>query len=133
MPRKDYEARKQYYRDYYAKNRKKILAHHAQPVQNARRKHVGRERYHQLNYGMSKEEAETLRNTRTGCDICGGTAGGPHGKFVIDHNHTTGQIRGVICNACNQAIGKLRDDPAVILKAAEYLSYYEEVAHGSKI
>lgn len=36
--------------------------------------------------------------------------------------HETGRIRGMLCSPCNTGIGLLRDDPAIIRKAAEYLN-----------
>lgn len=40
----------------------------------------------------------------------------------IDHNHTTGAVRGVLCRNCNVALGLLKDDPACVKKAFDYLS-----------
>ena len=42
--------------------------------------------------------------------------------FVVDHDHATGKVRGLLCTNCNVAIGHLRDDPAIAIRAAEYLS-----------
>jgi hypothetical protein len=39
----------------------------------------------------------------------------------IDHDHMTGQVRGMLCGACNLSIGKLRDDPCTLRRLAEYL------------
>jgi hypothetical protein len=42
-------------------------------------------------------------------------------KFFVDHCHVTGKVRGLLCNACNRALGYLRDDPTIIDRAASYL------------
>jgi len=42
-------------------------------------------------------------------------------RLAIDHNHQTGAIRGLLCSPCNRAIGLLKDDPATIRRAADYL------------
>ena len=42
-------------------------------------------------------------------------------SFSVDHNHITGKIRGLLCNQCNRAIGMLKDDAALLRKAADYL------------
>lgn len=42
-------------------------------------------------------------------------------KLVVDHNHETGKVRGLICNPCNCALGFVRDEPATMLRLIEYL------------
>jgi hypothetical protein len=51
------------------------------------------------------------------CALCG-SAPAVH----LDHVHSTGAIRGVLCFSCNRGLGKFGDDPAVIRRAAEYLT-----------
>jgi len=48
----------------------------------------------------------------------------PDKSLVIDHNHETGQVRGLLCYRCNLAIGHLKDDPKLANSAAEYLSIH---------
>lgn len=60
------------------------------------------------------------------CAICGRpeTRPAPNGqpsRLHVDHNHSTGLVRGLLCNNCNQAIGKMGDDPDRLITAAEYL------------
>jgi len=40
---------------------------------------------------------------------------------VVDHDHTTGKVRGIICNECNRGLGYFRDNPEALRKAAKYL------------
>ncbi len=42
-------------------------------------------------------------------------------KFYIDHDHTTGKVRGVLCHHCNSAIGYFKDNIELLLLAIEYL------------
>lgn len=42
-------------------------------------------------------------------------------RFAVDHCHTTGRIRGLLCGNCNTAIGLLRDSPENALRASEWL------------
>ena len=51
------------------------------------------------------------------CPICKGE----NQDLVLDHNHTTGEFRGWICNDCNSAIGKLGDSHEVLARAIAYL------------
>lgn len=63
------------------------------------------------------------------CAVCGCEASDParnKGKkrFNIDHDHTTGQVRGLLCSTCNVAIGHLRDSATLLRRAAAYLESY---------
>lgn len=55
------------------------------------------------------------------CAICGVTEE-QHGKyFAIDHCHTTGKVRGLLCMPCNTGLGNFRDDTYLMSKAIQYL------------
>ena len=73
-------------------------------------------------YGMTVEEYDGLLDSQGGaCAICStGTPGG-RGRFHVDHCHTSGMIRGLLCNDCNVGIGRLADDPIRCMQAAKYL------------
>lgn len=60
------------------------------------------------------------------CAICGDkeTYGEGTRKLPVDHNHTTGKVRGLLCSACNLSIGKMKEDPVLFRKAALYLERY---------
>jgi hypothetical protein len=70
-------------------------------------------------YGLSRSDLDRLLQTDR-CDICETTDWGAKGS-QIDHCHDGGHIRGVLCNNCNQGLGRFRDDPALLRAAAEYL------------
>jgi hypothetical protein len=55
------------------------------------------------------------------CAICDRAPGGRWGKYVIDHDHKTNRMRGLLCNACNTALGLFLDDPRLLASAARYL------------
>lgn len=42
-------------------------------------------------------------------------------RLAVDHDHTTGQIRGLLCKSCNIAIGSMKDSSDRLLAAAQYL------------
>lgn len=47
----------------------------------------------------------------------------------VDHDHATGKVRGLLCDACNNAIGRLNDDPRLARAVARYL----EAASGNVV
>ena len=47
--------------------------------------------------------------------------GPPSTRPVVDHCHTTGQVRGLLCTTCNSGLGHLRDDVRLAQRAASYL------------
>lgn len=77
----------------------------------------GRQRHLKRHYGLTEAERDEMIDAQGGlCAICR-TAPAVH----VDHCHTTGRVRGVLCFNCNSAIGKLGDDPDVIRRAIAYL------------
>jgi hypothetical protein len=71
--------------------------------------------------GISEKEVAKLAQQKT-CEISGDAFDGSgHGKQHIDHNHTTGEIRGVVTGRSNLGLSHFKDDPEVITNAAEYL------------
>ena len=79
-------------------------------------------RYLKSAYNITlKEYDEMLAKQNNLCLICGSDYPGKQGRFVVDHNHTTGEVRGLLCNQCNVGLGALKDSPSLLLKAAQFL------------
>ncbi|WP_079168999.1 endonuclease VII domain-containing protein [Streptomyces sp. CC77] len=77
----------------------------------------GRAGHLRRQYGITEAELGAMIEAQAGvCAIC--QSGPPE---HVDHCHKTGRVRGVLCFNCNSAIGKLRDDPAIVRRAATYL------------
>ena len=65
---------------------------------------------------MSDASLKDIKTSVLQCVICG-----DEGKLVVDHDHVTGQVRGMLCNHCNRGLGHFRDDPTLLEFAAQYL------------
>ncbi|WP_176491635.1 endonuclease VII domain-containing protein [Curtobacterium sp. 'Ferrero'] len=77
-------------------------------------------------YGLSRADFERMAEEQSGrCRICGEQPGVK--GLVVDHDHSTGAVRALLCGPCNSAIGLLREDPAVFASAVSYLKHYKEV------
>ena len=92
-------------RDYTAKNRSRRAAY------LVRRK-----------FGLTQAQVATLiTHQGAACPICGVSLDSDM-RTPIDHDHTTGLVRGVLCSQCNLGLGLFADDPARLQAAIEYLS-----------
>jgi Recombination endonuclease VII len=69
-------------------------------------------------YGITLSEYDAFFIKHNGlCHICK-----DRDATCIDHCHATGAVRGLLCYACNSALGHFRDDLSIIASALEYLS-----------
>jgi Recombination endonuclease VII len=82
-------------------------------------------------YGLTLEQQEVMLNLQNSCCfICNRPISfGLYDKrkkemACIDHNHTTGELRKVLCNDCNVGLSRFNDDPNILLKAYTYLKEY---------
>lgn len=80
-----------------------------------------RKRHHVKRYfDLTLEAYESLLSASPACAICAQTFGEAL-KPCVDHCHTGGHVRGVLCAACNKTLGLMKDSPERLRKAAEYL------------
>lgn len=68
-------------------------------------------------YGLSSAEFDEMVLKQNGlCAICSEDA-----PLSVDHCHSTGAVRGLLCIACNFGLGHFRDDAELLAKAIKYL------------
>lgn len=78
-------------------------------------------------YGITMEGYQDLLVKQGGaCAMCGVMADDHWRWLAVDHNHLTGQVRGLLCDSCNKGIGNLKADEGTdLLKKA--IAYVESV------
>lgn len=113
-------------RDYQDRNREAVR----ERARSRRRARAGSEELRRMDrdahlrrIGFTAAEADEMLAAQGGiCAVCGtDDPRGRHATFVVDHDHESGAVRGMLCNACNIGLGKFRDDPDVLVAAAAYL------------
>lgn len=77
-------------------------------------------------YGLTPERFEDLLDKQESCcAICGAVPADAETEgstgLAVDHDHETGEVRGLLCRRCNLALGYFQDDVALMAKAIAYL------------
>lgn len=95
---------------------------YCKPCHYERTKVGAREAQLKKNYGIGQAEYEQMFEAQNGvCKIC---SKGDSRKLSIDHNHTTGEVRALLCQNCNVGIGKFQEKVELLEKAIAYLGFY---------
>ena len=113
------EARNAYCREYYHKNKEKRDAYRKK--WNEENFHHSREWRMRRLYGIGLKDYDILYEKQLGlCPICSLPLPEDY-KACVDHNHKTNEVRGLLHQECNRAIGALKEDPNILRRAAVYL------------
>lgn len=121
MPYADREVAKASMRRRYADRKEEYrlynLAHRAQRWAHARKSNL------KNRYGLTPGAYDELLAAQGGaCAICRGDVAGKSKKyFSVDHDHTSGRVRGLLCEGCNFGLGKFKDSPELLQAAISYL------------
>lgn len=70
-------------------------------------------------YGLPEGRLSILLSQ--GCMVCGAGSSFYDVELHIDHDHDTGEFRGILCESCNLALGKLYDNPVFIGNLFDYI------------
>jgi hypothetical protein len=101
---------KAYYAGYYKQN----TARQRDTSQRARIKR---------RYGLEWDEYQRL--LADGCCVCGSAK-----DLHVDHDHETGETRGILCRNCNVALGHVGDCPSRLRKLADWIESKPVIAQG---
>jgi hypothetical protein len=125
-----HEERKEYRRAQYAKDPRPTIArnkrfyygHREQVLKRAKDFYAANPDVWLKRYGITSKDFETMLEKQNGaCAVCKKKK-----KLCVDHDHETGKVRGLLCRACNTAIGNLGDSHEGLLNAAQYLTSSSE-------
>jgi len=77
--------------------------------------------YHlRQHYGITPEDYNNILKSQDGkCKICKSS-----NKLHLDHCHSTGKVRGILCQSCNHGLGNFKDNLDLMKKGIEYLSTF---------
>lgn len=144
MACKDKEKEKQRHREYNKTHKKEIRTYQKRYYQSHKEELKPYHREYYLNhkesesdhskslrpkkYGLTPDEYSDLLKSHDGvCAICGKQETAKAYKtdnirqLSIDHDHTTGKVRGLLCSKCNLMVSHADDSPSILRKAADYL------------
>lgn len=117
------EAKKAYARAYNEANKEKIKLQRKERYDS--NKLFFRDRNLRKYYGLTLEDYEKLLNSQgRRCAICHTDNPRGRGVFHVDHNHSTGQNRGLLCHKCNSFLGLANESEEILLEAIAYLRSY---------
>lgn len=134
MPHKDPEQARLCKKRYRDKHRILVAAKRALPENREKQRVYSNARYAKnpqayigynlKRYGITVEQYQTMFVAQNGkCAICETTQfDGPGKKLHVDHCHTTGIVRGLVCVRCNVLLGMAKDCPDRLTRAIAYLA-----------
>ena len=83
-----------------------------------------RELHLQRKYGLSYDEYHAMLDAQNNeCAICGYEFGQKKGDIHVDHDHKTGDVRGLLCTHCNRGLGFFKDNAESLINAANYIKF----------
>lgn len=87
---------------------------------------VSRKSYLKCKYDLTPSEYNIkLKDQYCRCAICEEFQLDPTKKLFVDHCHTSGEVRGLLCHRCNAALGLLREDKEIAIRLINYIDKYE--------
>lgn len=118
------EAQARYYANHERnKERKRVDAAQRWSAKSA---HTKRQCSLRWRYGLTYEEySQMVVEQDNLCAVCWDLPDGK-GGLVVDHDHVTGNIRGLLCTKCNSALGMVKDNLDTIAGMYSYLLAYEQ-------
>lgn len=116
-------------RDRYKEFRKEILAKNKEWRENNKDKVklADKSKYIWSRYSMSIDDFQmmwTFQQGKCANEFCGKNLEETKSGYAIDHSHTTGKVRGLLCRACNVSLGHMNDDIRKLQGLINYILKY---------
>ena len=104
---------------YYAENSERVIRR----ICEQQKKNIERvrTRNRKRNYALTKDQFNDLVEAQQNCCPCCLREQWEFGIFHVDHNHITGEVRGLLCSQCNTALGMVKDNPDILKRLIQYL------------
>ncbi len=129
------DKKQSYQKDYYKKNKQKLLAYRKDFYENNKQTVIQRSKewaeknpeqrksnYLRSTYGITVEDYNLLYAKQKGCCAgCNRHQSELNKSLGVDHCHTTGIVRGLLCNKCNLAVGYVNDSIQILENLIKYL------------
>jgi len=117
---KNKEARKAQMKEYHKKTKEKRLA--KMKEYNSNNYEKIRNQSLKYCYGITSDDYNKMFADQNGCcAICSTHQSEFKKPLSVDHCHTTGKVRGLLCSECNLGLGKFKDDITNLENALKYL------------
>ncbi len=85
--------------------------------------------YFKYKYGVTMDDYDFMYASQKGCCLI---CGDHKDKLIIDHDHISGAVRGLLCFGCNTGIGQFHDNVGILTKAIEYINRHSYVRVADK-
>ena len=123
MPNKNTEYRKEYSKKWRLENPEYNKNYYASsPDIRAKKASSAVKQHLKTKYGITVEDYNTMFLKQNGCcAICETHNSKLSKSLAVDHCHTTGEIRGLLCQNCNTALGKFKDNITLLQNSVNYL------------
>ena len=119
--------RNEYTREWRKKNHEKTKALQRKSYYKAKKKEptLNRRRRLKRHYNLTQEQVEQMLLHQNGkCLGCKHVF--QNLEYCVDHNHITGQVRGLLCGGCNSAIGHVKEKIETLYNLIDYLRYFSK-------
>jgi Recombination endonuclease VII len=112
------EETKAYQKDYRKQNKSKNKTYQKKYKSKSISDYYGRRwKYAGIKNFSYQQYLDLIEHQNNQCDICKNPLDPP----FVDHNHTTGNVRGLLCLGCNTSLGHFHDSPEILNNAIKYL------------